>query len=99
MNTFNILDARAEFPRFWDHGRGVDVGRVLGSGQSQSTQEHRHGIGGTGASGSGGAGEGSDADAKWNEGAHVAKRTGTTLYGTSGDTYPRNIAFMACVWV
>ncbi|NHZ45509.1 phage tail protein [Nitratidesulfovibrio liaohensis] len=28
-----LQDRRAEFPRGWDHGRGVDAGRVLGSAQ------------------------------------------------------------------
>ena len=36
VNTFNLPDARAEFPRFADDGRGVDSGRVVGSKQSDA---------------------------------------------------------------
>lgn len=35
--TFNLPDARAEFIRGWDNGRGVDTGRVFGSQQSASS--------------------------------------------------------------
>jgi len=35
-STFRVFDVRGEFPRFWDDGRGVDSGRVLGSAQSGS---------------------------------------------------------------
>ncbi|KAF5039337.1 hypothetical protein DSECCO2_545020 [anaerobic digester metagenome] len=31
-----LQDRRGEFPRGWDHGRGVDAGRVLGSAQAAS---------------------------------------------------------------
>jgi microcystin-dependent protein len=31
--TFNLPDMRAEFPRFWDDGRGVDSGRGIGTSQ------------------------------------------------------------------
>jgi phage-related tail fiber protein len=33
--TFNVPDLRGEFVRGWDHGRGVDSGRGLGSLQAQ----------------------------------------------------------------
>ncbi|WP_346984382.1 phage tail protein [Chryseobacterium sp. POE27] len=32
--TFNLPDLRGEFVRGWDHGRGVDVSRSLGSSQT-----------------------------------------------------------------
>ncbi len=35
--TFGIGDMRAEFPRGWDNGRGIDAGRVLGSSQDVQT--------------------------------------------------------------
>ncbi|KJZ05533.1 hypothetical protein TW85_25250, partial [Marinomonas sp. S3726] len=38
---------RADFPRFLDDGRGVDVGRVLGSFQDFQTEEHAHPTDGT----------------------------------------------------
>jgi phage-related tail fiber protein len=33
--TFNVPDLRGEFVRGWDHGRGLDSGRTLGSVQAQ----------------------------------------------------------------
>lgn len=36
--TFNLPDMRGEFVRGWDHGRGVDVGRTLGSHQDDAIQ-------------------------------------------------------------
>ena len=41
--TFNVPDARGEFPRFWDDGRGVDKTRALGSWQDQDITPHNHG--------------------------------------------------------
>jgi microcystin-dependent protein len=40
--TFNIPDLRGEFPRGWDHGRGIDSGRTLGSKQTDTLQGHLH---------------------------------------------------------
>ncbi len=41
--TFNLPDLRGEFPRGWDDGRGVDVGRTLGSAQASQNIAHTHG--------------------------------------------------------
>lgn len=35
--TFNVPDFRAEVPRGWDHGRGIDVGREFGSAQKATS--------------------------------------------------------------
>lgn len=35
--TFNLPDTRAEFIRGWDHGRGIDTGRTLGSFQTATS--------------------------------------------------------------
>jgi len=40
--TFNIPDLRGEFIRGWDHGRNVDPGRALGSGQAGANKSHTH---------------------------------------------------------
>jgi microcystin-dependent protein len=37
--TFTLPDYRGEFPRFWDGGRGVDVGREIGTAQSHALQQ------------------------------------------------------------
>lgn len=41
--TFNLPDLRGEFVRGADMGRGVDVGRAIGSAQGQAIQSHTHG--------------------------------------------------------
>lgn len=43
VTTFNIPDFRGIFPRGWDHGRGVDAGRTLGSFQEDELESHTHG--------------------------------------------------------
>ena len=35
--TFNLPDLRGEFVRGWDHGRGIDTGRTLGSFQKATS--------------------------------------------------------------
>ena len=43
-STFNLPELRGEFVRGWDHGRGVDSLRNLGSYQSDEFERHRHEI-------------------------------------------------------
>ncbi|WP_223483636.1 phage tail protein [Pseudomonas sp. A-RE-19] len=40
--NFRLPESRGEFLRGWDHGRGVDVGRVLGSWQADENKAHAH---------------------------------------------------------
>lgn len=40
--TFNLPDLRAEFIRSWDDGKGVDLGRTLGSLQDDQLRSHSH---------------------------------------------------------
>jgi microcystin-dependent protein len=40
--TFALPDLRGEFVRGWDNGRGVDVGRGVGSSQLDALQSHSH---------------------------------------------------------
>lgn len=49
---FRLPESRGEHLRGWDHGRGVDVGRAIGSLQGAQTEDHSHvtGVNDTGAS-------------------------------------------------
>ena len=40
--TFNLPDFRGLFPRGWDDGRGIDVGRAFASGQDHAVMDHTH---------------------------------------------------------
>lgn len=40
--TFNLPDLREKTIRGWDHGRGVDAGRVFGSSQGSIVPQHTH---------------------------------------------------------
>lgn len=40
--TFNLPDARGEFSRAWDDGRGLDAGRAFGSVQGSQNLAHAH---------------------------------------------------------
>lgn len=51
FSTFNLPDPRGRFPRFLDDGRGIDVGRVLGSDQADEIRSHNHSGSSAGAGG------------------------------------------------
>ncbi|WP_052229430.1 phage tail protein [Pseudomonas fluorescens] len=40
--NFRLPETRGEFLRGWDHGRGVDAGRGLGSWQADDNKSHAH---------------------------------------------------------
>jgi len=37
-----LPDLRGEFIRGWDHGKGIDSGRAIGSAQTQQLEKHKH---------------------------------------------------------
>ncbi|WP_230387460.1 phage tail protein [Pseudomonas guariconensis] len=91
---FRLPDGRGEFLRGWDHGRGVDVGRVLGSYQADEFKSHIHTTNNVGAAGS-------DPD-KWlygDPGAGNPEAGGSVRTNASGgsETRPRNLAVMWCI--
>lgn len=47
VSYFSLPDLRGEFLRGWDHGRGVDAGRALGTAQTEEVGSHTHAISGT----------------------------------------------------
>jgi len=42
--NFRLPESRGEFLRGWDHGRGVDAGRAIGSWQDHAFQNHLHAL-------------------------------------------------------
>jgi len=51
--NFRLPESRGEFLRGWDHGRGVDAGRAIGSYQAEEIREHMHYMAARYAGGSG----------------------------------------------
>ncbi|WLH69911.1 phage tail protein [Pseudomonas sp. FP2309] len=45
--NFRLPESRGEFLRGWDHGRGVDAGRAIGSWQADEIKSHTHNISAT----------------------------------------------------
>ncbi len=106
--TFNLPDMRAEFPRGWDDGRGVDSGRAIGSSQLDQFQAAReryaqsstvntnetqsHATGGGGV-----AYSGVSAPLPTDGGAiyNAVSGYGTPRYGA--ETRARNVALLACI--
>lgn len=84
--TFRAFDVRGEFPVFWDDGRGVDVGRAMGSWAAQSIQAHSHVIGI-------GTSEGDDPNTATNGSGRNSQMNTDSTGG--GKTQPRNTAFSA----
>ncbi|WJK11104.1 phage tail-collar fiber domain-containing protein [Pseudomonas fluorescens] len=40
--NFRLPESRGEFLRGWDHGRGVDAGRTIGTAQAEEFKAHNH---------------------------------------------------------
>ncbi|MNJ42326.1 Phage Tail Collar Domain protein [compost metagenome] len=40
--NFRLPELRGEFLRGWDHGRGIDAGRAVGSWRGAQTEDHAH---------------------------------------------------------
>ena len=110
VGNFRLPEARGEFLRGWDHGRGVDAGRGVGSRQKGSLSGYDADSNGLSAAMGMGAASGSKADdfgldaysASGN--AYSVTMGYATLIGSStpSDLYagivrPRNIAVMWCI--
>lgn len=107
--TFNLPDMRGEFPRGWDDGRGVDIGRLLGSNQQDAIQNISGTLGKVQFAGGGGAFSGALRTEPQNEFGQYTTSTivnqrlfnvaldASLTVRTANETRSRNIALLACV--
>jgi phage-related tail fiber protein len=107
--NFRLPESRGEFLRGWDHGRGVDVGRVLGSFQKgslvpfdpTSTSSAVVGLHSTGSDTTLRSDLGLDGlGAADYPGADVVYNAATAVLpvsGSTGVTRPRNLSVMWCI--
>ncbi|MEB0045747.1 MULTISPECIES: phage tail protein [unclassified Pseudomonas] len=110
--NFRLPEARGEFLRGWDHGRGVDAGRGLGTTQGEAFKAHNHRyfdeVGATfDPAGVWSGGNINGAPASISAGAFLSGVDGGTTMqmvnavntvNTGGaETRPRNLAIMWCI--
>lgn len=91
-----LTEARGEFLRIWDDGRGVDSGRALLSAQSDDFKTHEHKFLGTNGSGSNVVfGTVSNASPLYTNGISQPGGSALPAFQNPGgtETRPRNIAF------
>ncbi|SFU55589.1 phage tail protein [Pseudomonas sp. OV546] len=91
--NFRLPESRGEFLRGWDHGRGVDAGRLAGSYQTDQFKSHTHEY--DTMQGGGAANSVSDTIAAQ---SNATSQTGHITGGAGGsETRPRNLAVMWCI--
>ncbi|SED05251.1 Phage Tail Collar Domain [Pseudomonas saponiphila] len=89
--NFRLPESRGEFLRGWDHGRGVDPGRAVGSAQADDFKSHTHSLQGS-----------TNFTYTVNPTSNFKPyQDGVSSYNTSatggGETRPRNLAVMWCI--
>lgn len=106
--TFNLPDARGQFFRALDMGKGIDIGRSLGSLQSSQNQVHSHTVNDpghvhslrrTGNDGNFGIFDmiSGDSGVLWRNNTDPAF-TGISINNSGGnESRPTNIAFLPCI--
>lgn len=110
--NFRLPESRGEFLRGWDHGRGVDAGRAIGTAQAEEFKAHNHRyFDGTAATmdpaGGWQAGTINGAAASISAGAFLSSvdsgiamqmvNAQNTVNTGGGETRPRNLAVMWCI--
>ncbi|MFJ2536620.1 phage tail protein [Pseudomonas sp. NPDC087614] len=90
--NFRLPETRGEFLRGWDHGRGVDAGRAIGSWQADDNKAHVHNN--NSVSGSSGRQD----TLSGGTGIFVGGATsGNTSSSGGAEARPRNLAVMWCI--
>lgn len=95
--NFRLPESRGEFLRGWDHGRGVDAGRALGSYQADELKKHRHPQYEYDTNDSTpipDLSRASDLNVAYSVGHEVTALIG---YAGGSETRPRNVAVMWCI--
>lgn len=93
---FRLPDSRGEFFRGWDHGRGVDAARALGSYQLDAFKRHNHGAPMWASSSFDTTGGPNFVGA--DTGGSATGVTSSNITSTGDDeTRPRNLAVMWCI--
>mgnify|MGYP000963741395 FL=1 len=109
-STFNLPDLRGEFARFWDDGRGIDIGRALGSFQSDAVQKWEavftyqraqvHGVekreGAFMLESEHDRGTALEGSSWATSHAHIGPAVNNAAR-TASETRPRNVALLACI--
>lgn len=94
VGNFRLPEARGEFLRGWDHGRGVDPGRAIGALQSDLFGSHSHTHAADNSKGISNVTIGTVAGS----GQYAVTNSGNVTGSTGGsETRPRNIAVMWCI--
>ncbi|WP_236178357.1 MULTISPECIES: phage tail-collar fiber domain-containing protein [Pseudomonas] len=103
VGNFRLPEARGEFLRGWDHGRGIDGGRAIGSSQTDTLQNIYGTFDGyldiTTVSGAFTMGNMSRSSSPLNQkdAYHSVILDASKVARTSTETRPRNIAVMWCI--
>ncbi|MCW0920069.1 phage tail protein [Pseudomonas sp. RG1] len=101
--NFRLPESRGEFLRGWDHGRGVDAGRAIGSSQLDSLQNITGVFDGyldiTSASGAFSRTNLNTAPnpVSQRDAYHAVSFDASRVARTSAETRPRNLAVMWCI--
>jgi phage-related tail fiber protein len=90
--NFRLPESRGEFLRGWDHGRGIDAARAIGSYQLDELKSHNHIIHLVQTTAAGGAG-GQGAP----NGGGAIHDNSTIQFTGGAETRPRNLAVMWCL--
>ncbi|MEO6678427.1 MAG: phage tail protein, partial [Pseudomonas sp.] len=89
--NFRLPESRAEFLRGWDHGRGIDAARAIGSYQLDELKSHSHTIKLVQTTAAAGSGQGAP------NGGGTINDASTVQFSGGTETRPRNLAVMWCI--